>query len=39
MEQVIDFEKSTCYATNFQNRILKGYAGLAALDQLATGLA
>lgn len=33
MEAVIDFEKSTRYATNFQNRILKGYSGLAALDQ------
>lgn len=33
MEAAIDFEKSTRYATNFQNRILKGYSGLAALDQ------
>ncbi len=33
MEAAIDFEKSTRYATNFQNRILKGYSGMAALDQ------
>jgi hypothetical protein len=33
MERVIDFEKSTCYATNFQNQIIKGCFGLAALDQ------
>lgn len=33
MEAAIDFEKSSRYATNFQNRILKGYSGLAALDQ------
>ncbi len=33
MEAAIDFEKSTRYATNFQNRILRGYSGLAALDQ------
>ena len=33
MELAIDFEKSTRYATNFQNRMIKGYSGLAALDQ------
>ena len=33
MELAIDFEKSTRYATNFQNRMIKGYYGLAALDQ------
>jgi len=33
MELAIDFEKSTRYGTNFQNRIIKGYSGLAALDQ------
>ena len=27
------FEKSTRYETNFQNRIIKGFSGLAALDQ------
>jgi hypothetical protein len=26
-------ENSTRYATNFQNRMIKGYSGLAALDQ------
>jgi hypothetical protein len=33
MEASIDFEKSTRYATNFENRIIKGYSALAALDQ------
>ena len=33
MEAAIDFEKSTRYATNFQNRIIKGYSALAALDR------
>ncbi len=33
MELAIDFEKSTRYGTNFQNRIIKGFSGLAALDQ------
>ena len=33
MEASIDFEKSTRYAMNFQNRIIKGYSALAALDQ------
>jgi hypothetical protein len=33
MEAAIDFEKSTRYATNFENRIIKGYSALAALDQ------
>jgi hypothetical protein len=33
MELAIDFEKSTRYATNFQNRMMEGYSGLAALDQ------
>lgn len=33
MEVAIDFEKTTRYATNFQNRIIKGYSALAALDQ------
>ncbi len=33
MEASIDFEKSTRYATNFQNLIIKGYSALAALDQ------
>lgn len=33
MKASIDFEKSTCYAANFQNRIIKGYSALAALDQ------
>lgn len=33
MELAIDFEKSTRYGTNFQNRIMKGYSGLASLDQ------
>jgi len=33
MEAAIDFEKTTRYATNFQNRIIKGYSALAALDQ------
>jgi len=36
MELAIDFEKSTRYGTNFQNRIIKGYSGLAALDQHET---
>ncbi len=36
MEAAIDFEKSTRYATNFQNRIIKGYSTLAALDQHET---
>ncbi len=33
MEWAINFVKSTCYATNFQNRIIKGYFGLATPDQ------
>ena len=33
MEQAIDLDKSQRYATNLQNRILKGFSGLAALDQ------
>lgn len=33
MELAIDFEKSTRYGTNFQNRLIKGFSGLAALDQ------
>lgn len=33
MELAIDFEKSTRYATNFQNRIIRGYTGLASFDQ------
>jgi hypothetical protein len=36
MEAAIDFEKTTRYATNFQNRIIKGYSALAALDQHET---
>jgi len=33
MEQAIDLEKSQRYATNLQNRMLKGFSALAALDQ------
>jgi len=33
MMEALDFEKSSRYATNFQNRILKAFAGLAAIDQ------
>lgn len=33
LEAAIYFEKSTRCATNFQNRILKGYSGMSALDQ------
>jgi hypothetical protein len=36
MEAAIDFEKTTRYATNFQNRIIKGYPDLAALDRRET---
>jgi hypothetical protein len=31
--EALDLEKSSRYATNFQNRILKAFAGLAAIDQ------
>ena len=33
MEQAIDLDKSQHYATNLQNRMLKGFSALAALDQ------
>ncbi len=33
MGWTVNFVKSTCYTTNFQNRITKGYFGLAALNQ------
>ncbi|MBT8631923.1 hypothetical protein AOC23_07560 [Polynucleobacter paneuropaeus] len=33
MEQAIDLDKSQRYATNLQNRMLKGFLALAALDQ------
>ena len=33
MEQAIDLDKSQRYATNLQNRMLKGFSALAALDQ------
>ena len=33
MEQAIDLNKSQRYATNLQNRMLKGFSALAALDQ------
>jgi hypothetical protein len=33
MEKAIDLDKSQRYATNLQNRMLKGFSALAALDQ------
>jgi hypothetical protein len=33
MERAIDLDKSQRYATNLQNRMLKGFSALAALDQ------
>ena len=33
MDQAIDMDKSQRYATNPQNRMLKGFSALAALDQ------
>ena len=33
MEQAIDLDKSQRYATNLQNRMLKGFSSLASLDQ------
>lgn len=33
MLETIDFEKSSRYATGFQNRILKGFQAMAAMDQ------
>ena len=33
MEQAMDLEKTNRYATNIQNRIAKGIATLAAIDQ------
>jgi len=33
MQEGMDFDKSTRYATNFQNRVIKGFTALAALDQ------
>jgi hypothetical protein len=33
MEQAIDWDKSQRYATTLQNRMLKGFSALAALDQ------
>jgi len=33
MEQAIDMDKSQRYATNLQNRMLKGFSALAVLDQ------
>jgi hypothetical protein len=33
VEQAIDLDKSQRYATNLQNRMLKGFSALAALDQ------
>jgi len=36
MEQAIDLDKSQRYATNLQNRMLKGFSALAALDQHET---
>lgn len=33
MEQAIDLDKSQRYATNLQNRMLKGFSALAALNQ------
>jgi hypothetical protein len=33
VELAIDWEKSTRYGANFQNRMIKGFSGLAATDQ------
>lgn len=33
MQEALDLEKSTRYATNFQNRIMKGFQTLVALSQ------
>jgi hypothetical protein len=33
MLEALDLDKSTRYATNFQNRIIKGFTTLAAMDQ------
>jgi hypothetical protein len=33
MLQVMDLDKSVRYATNFQNRLIKGLTSLAAMDQ------
>ncbi len=33
MLQVMDLDKSVRYATNFQNRLIKGLTSLAAIDQ------
>ena len=34
MQEAMDLEKSTKYSTNFQNRILKGFAALSHLAQV-----
>ena len=34
MQEAMDLEKSTKYSTNFQNRILKGFAALSQLAQV-----
>jgi hypothetical protein len=33
MLEIMDLEKNTRYATSFQNRLIKGFTALAALDQ------
>jgi hypothetical protein len=33
MLQVMDLDKSVRYATNFQNRLIKGLTSLVAMDQ------
>jgi hypothetical protein len=33
MEQAIDLDKSQRYATNLQNRLLRAFSALAAIDQ------
>jgi hypothetical protein len=37
MQEAMDLEKSTRYATNFQNRIMKGFQTLVALNQFERG--
>jgi hypothetical protein len=39
MQEAMDLEKSTRYATNFQNRIMKGFQTLVALNQFEQGQA
>jgi hypothetical protein len=33
MLEIMDLEKNTRYVTSFQNRLIKGFTALAALDQ------